>query len=123
MDADKPACLNAHRLQQVSSSPCPLLEGVVKHETWGHPSGFQAPEPGRGLLKTAVQERFSLQLPEYPGTACCVRIGGSADTAAGTSNRGGSQGGGDVAAMRQNYDKGGLAEEDAPADPMQMFDR
>ena len=72
---------------------------------------------------TAVQEKFSLRLPEYPGTACCVRIGGSADTAAGASNRGESQGGSDVAAMRQNYDKGGLAEEDAPADPMQMFDR
>ena len=72
----------------------------------------------------ALQEKFKLELPEYPGTACCVRIGGSADTAAGTSNRGsGQNGSSDVAAMRQNYDRGGLADKDALPDPMQMFDR
>ena len=57
---------------------------------------------------------YDLRLPAYPGTASCVRIGGSEDKQAGS---------GDVAGMRQSYDKGGLSEEDAHPDAFQQFDR
>ena len=77
-----------------------------------------------------LQEKYQLKLPQYPGTACCVRLGGSEPSTASTSTRqpaanghSNGTGGGSVADMRQNYDRGGLTEADALPDPLKMFDR
>ena len=82
----------------------------------------QAPK----VLHLLAQEKFSLRLPAYPGTACCMRIGGAEPSPASTSTREPAANGhsnGSVADMRQNYDRGGLTEEDADPDPLKMFDR
>lgn len=62
-----------------------------------------------------LQEKYNLQLPTYPGTSSCVRIGGSGQQ----KQRAGT----DIAAMRQSYDKGGLTEEQAHSNPYVQFDR
>lgn len=71
-------------------------------------------------LCSLAQDKYDLHLPEYPGAAQCVRIGG-----AGTQQNGGQQNGkpGDVAAMRISYDRGGLTEDQADPDPYKQFDR
>ncbi|KAK9800858.1 hypothetical protein WJX73_000581 [Symbiochloris irregularis] len=72
---------------------------------------------GGRFVPPAIKERYDLHLPEYPGTAQCVRIGG------GSPQQNSNQQPGDVAAMRINYDRGGLTEDQAHPDPYQQFDR
>lgn len=70
---------------------------------------------GGRFVPPAIKEKYNLQLPTYPGTSSCVRIGGSGQQ----KQRAGT----DIAAMRQSYDKGGLTEEQAHSNPYVQFDR
>ena len=70
---------------------------------------------GKGGKKAhEMQEKFSLQLPEYPGGAQCVSLGKH------DSKK-------DPSGMRMNYDiaerQGGLLEEHVDKDPLKQFDR
>lgn len=70
---------------------------------------------GKGGKKAQeMQEKFSLQLPEYPGGAQCVSLGKN------NSKK-------DPSGMRMNYDiaerQGGLLEEHVDKDPLKQFDR
>jgi len=60
-----------------------------------------------------VQDKYNLQLPEYPEAAQCVRLAGG----------GGGGAKHDPSGMRLNYDVGGLMEGDVDKDPMKQFDR
>jgi hypothetical protein len=60
-----------------------------------------------------VQEKYKLQLPEYPEAAQCVRLDGEGVQVEKHN----------PSAMRLNYDVGGLLEEDVDEDPMKQFDR
>lgn len=61
-----------------------------------------------------VQEKYKLELPEYPGGAQCVALMKSESKK-------------DPSAMRLNYDvaerQGGLLEEHVDKDPLKQFDR
>lgn len=72
-----------------------------------------------------VQGKYDLHLPEYPGAAQCVRIGGTGTERDGSAQNGRQHDGrpGDVAAMRISYDRGGLTEDQAHPDPYTQFDR
>ncbi|CAM8982202.1 unnamed protein product [Rhodiola kirilowii] len=62
---------------------------------------------GGRFVPPAVAERFKLCLPEYPGSAMCVRIGKPPQV--------------DISAMRVNYFSPELLEEQVEADPMDQF--
>ena len=69
--------------------------------------------PSASHMYLGMQEKYNLQLPEYPDAQQCVRL----------DNTGGQGGKHDPSAMRLNYDVGGLQEEDVDEDPMKQFDR
>ncbi|PNH06863.1 Pyridoxine/pyridoxamine 5'-phosphate oxidase [Tetrabaena socialis] len=77
---------------------------------------------GGRFVAPAIRDKFGLTLPAYPGTAQCVRIGGSADSAqaaaavaAAAAKR--------VADMRITYERGGLEEAAfSGRDPLAVFD-
>lgn len=75
---------------------------------------------GGRFVPPAIRHRFRLQLPAYPGTSQCVRIGGSGEGAAGRV----PPEGGDVrvADMRISYEHGGLLEDQVVPDPLDQFD-
>ena len=57
-----------------------------------------------------MQEKFNLQLPQYKGSQQCLRLSATQTSA-------------DPSAMRQNYTKGGLSEENMDKDPLKEFDK
>ncbi|GLC39111.1 hypothetical protein PLESTB_000006300 [Pleodorina starrii] len=76
---------------------------------------------GGRFVPPAVRDRFQLILPPYPGTAMCVRIGGTAADSNKAAAAAAAQA--KVADMRISYERGGLQEADfAGRDPLQLFD-
>jgi hypothetical protein len=63
---------------------------------------------GGRFVPPAIANKYSLQLPPYPGTSMCVRIGKPNQPV-------------DVAALRVNYVGFELLEEQAHGDPIQQF--
>ena len=80
----------------------------------------------------ALQAKYHLRLPAYPGTSQCVRLGCPASgeeqpSDAATSGNGVGTSAVDPAGIRLNYNlaenSGGLMESDVDADPFKQFDR
>ena len=70
---------------------------------------------------TLLQERYKLNVPNFPGTAQCVRIKPPAAGNGSAQRQAGSQTA--LSDMRENYSQGGLLEKDADLDPMKQFDK
>ena len=98
--------------------------------------GFVGCKCNRGLyitfLNPALQDKYHLRLPAYPGASQCVRLGGPAGSEerpsdAATSGNGAGGSGADPASIRLNYSlaesSGGLMEADVDPDPFKQFDR
>ncbi|CAG9462228.1 unnamed protein product [Pedinophyceae sp. YPF-701] len=64
---------------------------------------------GGRFVPPAIRERFNLQLPAFPATHQCVRIGGHAEL--------------NIADMRVDYRGGALDESDAAGDPYAQFNQ
>lgn len=58
---------------------------------------------GGRFVPPAIAEKFKLNLPEYPGTSMCVRIGKPPRV--------------DISALRENYISPEFSEDQAEADP------
>jgi hypothetical protein len=74
----------------------------------------------------AIRDKYHLQLPPYPGTSQCVKLGPhTADSARAAAVAGGSSKAAAAAVpadMRISYDVGGLLEQHVARDPLQQFD-
>ncbi|KAI5683560.1 hypothetical protein M9H77_04788 [Catharanthus roseus] len=64
---------------------------------------------GGRFVPPAITEKFNLQLPAYPGTSMCVRIGKPPKI--------------DISALRENYISPELLEEQVEADPLDQFQK
>ncbi|XP_022768407.1 pyridoxine/pyridoxamine 5'-phosphate oxidase 1, chloroplastic isoform X5 [Durio zibethinus] len=62
---------------------------------------------GGRFVPPTIAEKYKLQLPQYPGTSMCVRIGKPPQI--------------DISALRENYISPEFLEEQAEADPMDQF--
>lgn len=80
----------------------------------------------------ALQDKYHLRLPPYPGTSQCVRVGAPASgekqpVGAARSGNGAGGSGVDPASIRLNYSlaesSGGLMESDVDPDPFKQFDQ
>ncbi|KAL6779919.1 hypothetical protein ACKKBG_A14305 [Auxenochlorella protothecoides x Auxenochlorella symbiontica] len=99
---------------------------------------------GGRFLTPDLAARYGLaDLPPFPGTQQCLRLGGAAAAATSGGLSGSAHGGGtagsapapapappttapphdDLPGMRQSYTAGTLEESDAPADPLALFQR
>lgn len=79
---------------------------------------------GGRFLPPEIKEKYNLKLPAYPGTAQCIRIGGTATSADIDSNNINTKA---VADMRISYDhhkaqSTPLDESSIPKEPFQLFD-
>ncbi len=115
----------AHDVRDTASEGC----NVCSSPNWG----FASSQEVAHVNFDPVQDKYHLQLPAYPGTCQCVRLGGPAGgekqqprDAANTGNGAGANGA-DPASIRLNYSlaesSGGLVESDVDPDPFKQFDR
>lgn len=62
---------------------------------------------GGRFVSPAIVDKYKLNLPQYPGTSMCVRIGKPVQL--------------DISSLRENYVSPALLEEQVEADPFDQF--
>eukprot|EP00877_Chromochloris_zofingiensis_P011474 jgi/Chrzof1/6580/Cz19g01230.t1 len=85
---------------------------------------------GGRFVPPAIQNKYKLTVPSFPGMAQCMKLPSSSDSAAtntntssGNSNSSSNQPSVDPADMRMSYERAGLLEHDVDSDPLKQFDK